>query len=107
MDIGLWMGTKKYKCTMKNTGAGDVVILSSTSHYTSCRLVEKRTVSKHDNSLEISPFKSPEKPTHGLTPRNATGSGYSFDEAMMEPLKLPQSKVSDMFSLAPSKAANL
>jgi hypothetical protein len=98
------MGTKKYKRTTKNTGAGDVVILSSTSHYTSRGLVEKKTVSKHDNGLEISPSKSPEKPTHGLTPRNATGSGYSFDEAMMEPLKLPQSRVSDTFSLAPSKA---
>jgi hypothetical protein len=80
------MPIKKYKPNQKNTGSGDVVILSSTSRYTARGLVEKKTVSQHTSmasSPEKSPSKSPQKPTGGL----------NFDKAMLEPLKLPQSKV--------------
>src|SRR5271154_7579763 len=85
------MPVKKYKPTLKNAGSGDVVILSSTSHYTARGLVEKRTVSKHGatSSLEKSPSKSPQKPTNDLTP----SGGFDYDQAMLEPLSLPQSKV--------------
>jgi hypothetical protein len=92
------MPVKRYKPTPKNTGSGDVVILSSTSHYTSRGLVEKRTLSKHTStsktaSPEKSPSKSPQKPTHGLTPDVGIHGGFDFDQGMLEPLKLPQSKV--------------
>jgi hypothetical protein len=87
------MPSKKYKPTQKNTGPGDVLILSSTSYYTSRGLVEKTKVSKHASSPEKSPSKSPEKLTHGLTPHSRSGGAFDFDQAMLEPLKLPQSKV--------------
>jgi hypothetical protein len=88
------MPIKKFKQTSENTGPGDCVILSSTSHYTSCGLIEKKRVSRHTTSPQKSPSKSPEKPTHGLTPSNVPGARFDFDTAMLEPLKLPQSKVS-------------
>jgi hypothetical protein len=96
------MPVKKYKPTAKNTGEGDVVILSSTSHYTARGLVEKQTVSKHGStgntaSPEKSPLKSPQKPTHGLTPDVGIHGGFDFDQGMLEPLKLPQSKVGLVF----------
>ena len=87
------MPVKKYKPTLKNAGSGDVVILSSTSHYTAWGLVEKQTFSKHGatSSLEKSPSKSPQKP---LGTNNLTASGgFDYDQAMLEPLSLPQSKV--------------
>jgi hypothetical protein len=81
------MPIKKYKPNQTNTGSGDVVILSSTSRYTARGLVEKKTVSQHTRGIASSPdkslSKSPQKPTGGL----------NFDEAMLEPLKLPHSKV--------------
>lgn len=91
-SFSLEMPTKKYKPTQKTTGPGDTVILSSTSYYTSRGLVEKTTVSKHANSPQKSPSKSPEKLTHGLTPHDSPGGHCDFNQAMLEPLKLPQSK---------------
>ena len=85
------MPVKKYKLILKNAGSGNVVILSSTSHYTARGLVEKWTVSKHSatSSLEKPPSKSPQKPTNDLTP----SGGLDYNQAMLEPLSLPQSKV--------------
>ena len=85
------MPVKKYKPTLKNAGSGNVVILSSTSHYMAQWLVDKWRVSKHGatSSLEKSPSKSPQKPMNDLT----SSEGFDYDQAMLKPLSLSQSKV--------------
>ena len=97
------MPIKKFKANLHNTGPGDVLIKNSTSYYTSRGLVQKTKVSKQPSSANstpnASPSKSPQKKTHGLTSCHEQVQGFDFDAAMLEPLKLPQSKVHTQISL--------
>lgn len=98
------MPIKKFKATVHNTGPGDVVIQSSTSYYGSRGLVQKTKVSTRASSTSSTPKSSPSKArgkTYGLTPSYEQVQGFDFDAAMVEPLKLPQSKVRQPHSYQP------
>jgi hypothetical protein len=90
------MPSKKFKPTARNTGPGDVVILSSTSHYTSRGLVEKTKVSKQSTMAQSTPHTSPSKSPKKDDLKHAScddpTGGVDFDTTMLEPLKLPHSK---------------
>lgn len=103
------MPIKKFKANVQNTGPGDVLIQSSTSHYTSRGLVQKTKVSKQppaNSTPTTSPSKSPQKITHGLTPCHEQVQGFDFDGAMLEPLRLPQSKAREYYYHSPISANN-
>ena len=92
------MPIKKFKANVHNSGTGDVLIQSSTSYYTSRGLVQKTKASTRASSANSTPNASPsksQKNMHVFTPchEQVHHDGFDYDAAMMEPLKLPQSKV--------------
>jgi hypothetical protein len=89
------MPIKKFNPNLTNTASGDTLIISTSSHYTARGLVKKTKVSKQNLQASVSPSKSPSKPAYGLSPLlPVEGSqNINFDDVLLEPLKLPKSKV--------------
>lgn len=91
------MGRRKYKPTAREAVSGDIVILSTTTRYTSRGLV-KKSVLCTDSNIQPSPSKTPKS---SFTTRQAHNSrkDIDFDSVLVEPLQLPKSKVRNFYFL--------
>jgi hypothetical protein len=89
------MPIKKFNPKLTNTASGDMLIVSTTSHYTSRGLVKKMRVSKQNLHPSVSPSKSSSKLAYGLSPSIPVEAGQNldFDDVLLELLHLPKSKV--------------